>query len=75
MFQCTEGAPNELVVVEDFGTGCKVTACVDGKECVAAGVESLNVWLVTASNWRSTPCLSLEIETDNWAGLNEPKCE
>ena len=52
---------------------------------MAVGVESLNVWLATASNWRSkikikmlwffmlALCLSLEIETDNWVGLSEPK--
>jgi hypothetical protein len=40
---------------------------------MAVGVESLNVWLVTASNWRSILCLSLEIEIDNWVGLSEPK--
>ena len=42
---------------------------------MAVGVESLNVWLVTANNWRSALRLSLEIKKDNWVGLSEPKCE
>jgi len=31
---------------------------------MAVGVASLNVWLVTANNWRSILCLSMEIEID-----------